>query len=1202
MSDTRASSIFNAVVSYVPALVVRRFMAYVEPQVAPAMDTIPAAVLFADVSGFTALAEQLAKQGPSGAEDLTHILNGYFSELIELINAYGGEVVKFAGDAVMSFWPAIDEDIEACGLRAGECALAIQTALNEHQATPDIRLSQRIAIDAGTVRATFVGGVYGRWEMLLSGEPILGIGQILHLVQPGEVVVSNRCWEMLEGSCLGEVLGDAVRLTQVNGRLARRQTVAPKPSAEVEKALWFYIPNAVRGRLAAGQTAWLSELRRVGIIFLNLPDLDPGRSETLEQTQAIMRALQTALYRYEGSINKLAVDDKGATLLAVLGLPPLSHEDDPRRAVLAALDMQSALQTLGVRASIGVASGVVLCGEVGSDVRREYTVMGDCVNLAARLMQAATDDLLCDAETFKTTRSSFTFDELGPLNVKGKSEPVAVYRPLERLASTSTELPTVGRSSEVKRLDQRLEALLNGETSLVLIEGEPGIGKSRVMSDLLREARIRGVTTLVRVGDATERSTPYYAWRPIFAQLFDIEVLKDAEQVREHILAQLEFAPELVELAPLLSAVLPIELPETPVTAQLAGSTRSAKTIELLVHLLQDVAETGAASGRPLLLAIEDAHWLDSASWVLVEHVKAEVSPLLLVVASRPLVDKPPPEYRQLLLAPQLHHMVLSGLDDEATETLVKQCLGADAVPDTLIRFITQRAQGNPFFSQELAYSLRDTGIVRIEDGSCHLQHDLGDLSQIGFPSTIQGVITSRIDRMAPEQQLLLKVAGVFGSTFRRDIVHDIFPIDMGTALDDHLAALQSHDFITRETSDGDVVYRFRQGLTREVAYNLLLFSQRRDLHQAIARWYEEREPHEIWNRLELLAWHWSGAGDHDKAATYYERSGDQAFRAGAYQEALKFFGHGLEHAQTAGQQGRLHRKVGAVLWERGERSAAERELKDGLATLEAAPLEIETAHIFEMLGRFAFRQGNNDEALDWERRALELSEQIGLGQGQSFAVEAAAVAANAYNTMAAVLARTGMALEATQMAEQAIELALANDLPEVACRAYTNLGVLYSAQNPEKAIEASTAGLELALRVGHLPLQSWLYANLAGAFCTFTGRCEVDGLAAAKRAVQLDRQLGQIDHLAVPLIVLGQIYQCNGSNAPAMQCFQEALVLAEQMHDPQLLFPCYDGLASACFEMGDEEQGEAYLIKSQELCEHAGLDPNSLVILPFLC
>jgi len=198
-------------------------------------------------------------------------------------------------------------------------------------------------------------------------------------------------------------------------------------------------------------------------------------------------------------------------------------------------------------------------------------------------------------------------------------------------------------------------------------------------------------------------------------------------------------------------------------------------------------------------------------------------------------------------------------------------------------------------------------------------------------------------------------------------------------------------------------------------------------------------------------------------------------------------------------------------------------------------------------------------------------------------------------------LARTGRLGEAVQHIEQSIVLAEGRDLLQAACRGYTNLGVLYSSLDPQRSIETCLRGLATAKKVGDLGFQSRLYANLAVAYCALTDRCEAEGLEAAQAAATLDRKLGLLDHLAVPLIVLGQIHQCHGDHAQALASYQEALDLAEQIGEPQLLFPCYDGLATLHLDAGNQELAEVYLAKSQEVCERAGIEPDALMVLPFL-
>lgn len=209
---------------------------------------------------------------------------------------------------------------------------------------------------------------------------------------------------------------------------------------------------------------------------------------------------------------------------------------------------------------------------------------------------------------------------------------------------------------------------------------------------------------------------------------------------------------------------------------------------------------------------------------------------------------------------------------------------------------------------------------------------------------------------------------------------------------------------------------------------------------------------------------------------------------------------------------------------------------------------------------------------------------------------------AQARNTLGVALARTGRLAEAIDQVEQSVRLAEAHDLLQAACRGYTNLGVLYSSLDPRRSIETCLRGIETARKVGDLGFESRLHANLAVAYCALTDRCEAEGIEAARAAIDLDRRLGLLDHLAVPLIILGQIYQCHGDRARAFSSYEEARHLAERTGEPQLLFPCYDGLATLYLDAGERARAEEYLAKAQEVCERAGLDPDALMVLPFLC
>jgi class 3 adenylate cyclase len=288
--------------------------------------------------------------------------------------------------------------------------------------------------------------------------------------------------------------------------------------------------------MVAGHEEWLAELRQITVLFANLPDLDHRAG--LDEAQEVMAALQGALYRYEGSINKLSIDEKGTSLVAALGLPPLTHEDDPARGVQAALAIREALAGLGQRAAIGVTTGRAFCGTVGSPLRREYTMLGAVVNLAARLMQEAGDGVLCDAATARAARAALAFEALPPVRVKGRADPVPVYRPRRFRGGRAgrgpgpepvERVPLVGREAERRRLAEALDRLLAsgnghpGRVHVLVLEGEAGAGKSRLVAELVDQAVEAGLPVLAGTGDAVERNTPWHAWRELFGRLPDVD-------------------------------------------------------------------------------------------------------------------------------------------------------------------------------------------------------------------------------------------------------------------------------------------------------------------------------------------------------------------------------------------------------------------------------------------------------------------------------------------------------------------------------------------------------------------------------------------------------------------------------------------------------------------------------------------------------
>ncbi|HMB22979.1 MAG TPA: adenylate/guanylate cyclase domain-containing protein, partial [Anaerolineales bacterium] len=520
--------------SYVPRLIQNRIIADPSPIETPVAEEFQAAILFADISGFTLLTEHLAEMGPTGVETLARILNEYFGQLIDIIHAYGGDVVKFAGDAVIAVWPIVpDLPLDAAPqapisradqwqwtMRAAECAIEVHKRLTNYK-VENANLYLKLAISMGKIGTAHVGGVFNRWEFLMTGTPLVELGIANNLASPGEILITPSAWKLIRNDCNAEAMEFELRDTIAQGgrleSLNKPSSIFSEPKKPVipegaENSLRPYIPGAVINRLTAGQASWIAELRRVTVLFINLPDLD--QHTELENSQNIARLVQKSVYRYEGSINKINVDDKGITFVAALGLPPFSHEDDPARGAQAALMIRKELTNLNIRSHIGITTGHIFCGSIGNDARREYTIIGNAVNLSARLMGAASrqDELivkhgipiLCDRLTYDSAKEAVEFETITPQMVKGRGEPVEVFHPLELRKSVirpKTEL--IGRQEEKAMIANALQELARGAPhQTIALLGEAGIGKSRLFEDLVRQAETLHIQMFVGRGDA----------------------------------------------------------------------------------------------------------------------------------------------------------------------------------------------------------------------------------------------------------------------------------------------------------------------------------------------------------------------------------------------------------------------------------------------------------------------------------------------------------------------------------------------------------------------------------------------------------------------------------------------------------------------------------------------------------------------------
>jgi class 3 adenylate cyclase/tetratricopeptide (TPR) repeat protein len=877
--------------AYLPRLLLSR-LASGTPFTGPEASHVEAVLLLSDIQGFSALVERAAGAGRPELEELTWALNRYFGDVAEAVHAQGGDVLYIAGDAFYCCWLGGDgptlADAAACAAAAG---LAIQ------QRTAGGPFATRIGIGTGELVVAFAGGLGGRWELIATGAAFDDVVAAEQDSAAGKVTLSHAVWSLLFGRATARLLADGRReLTTVEPVTAVSPSAATLP-ADPDRSLRPFAPPAVLDRTLAPAAEWLAEIRTVSVILADLPPLGAADADELDRMQACVHAFQAVMQRYEGTA-KLDVDEKGVLLLGAFGLPPLAHEDDAERAVHAAQALRDALDRIGLTTGIGVATGRAFCGAFGNEARRDYMLRGDVINLAARLMHASPGAISCEGETVRAVRGRLAFEPAGSIVAKGRREPVAIYRPAGAPAVAAVrEVETVGRTLQRERLAARVREFLAGEPDrAVVIEGEAGMGKSTLLAELRRTASASGIRVLGAAADAIERTTAYYAWRPVFTELLGWNEA-DADAGRQTLEKRLAANPELQRLAPLLAAVLSGDFADTELTAEMTGDVRAANTRHLLAALLRD-----ACAQRPTMLSVEDAHWLDSASSALLTEVLRSVHPLLAVITTRPGGEP----------WPGAEPLRLEALAEEELLALARLRLQVDQIPPALAAVIRDRVGGNPFFCDELLRSMQDAGALRVEAGRCVV----GDLGKLDLPTTIEGVILSRLDRLEPHQQLCLKVAAVIGRVFRARAVAETYPAEAERPrVPEHLESLVRLELTAPDSPEPDLGYLFRHVITRDVTYELMPLAQRRPLHRAAAEWIERRYGPDLRSQAALLAYHWAQAADAARAADYLEQAGHEALRNGAFQEAVVFFGQAIELAEHGAVEVKPERRA---RWEKG--------------------------------------------------------------------------------------------------------------------------------------------------------------------------------------------------------------------------------------------------------------------------------------------
>lgn len=1247
-------ALLHAVGAYVPRLVLQQAMVDPDQALVRKETRERAALLFADVSGFTQMSESLAQLGKEGAEELTSVLNIYFTTMIDLVHRYEGVVIKFGGDAITCRFAADAEGLA----RACACALAMQDEMAQFTAVQTrgdvFNLRMKIGISAGPVLSMSVGQPEEGMEYVLAGRTLDRMAAAEHHAAAGEVLVDSQNFESAPeiydtlGLEISERRDEFLRITGLAYKATplpaapTLPSVAPELVPKIIEHLAFYVPATLYEQIREGHIELLGEHRWVVSLFVNFMGLDYDTDpQAGEKLQTYFTTMQAIIHRYGGRLNRVITGDKGSLLHIIFGAP-VAHEDNEERAVGCALEMQRIALQSGqlpfiTDQQIGITAGYVFAGNVGSEERREYTVMGDVVNLSARLMQAAAaGEILMDQPTAQRVAQDFVCESLPPIQVKGKSEPVAVSRAVsvrrenkrwgaETPPARRRDLPIVGRQQELDQVQAIIERVLKGQGQLLVINGEAGIGKSRLLQALIEMARDAGMHGYQ--GDCVSygTQTPYLPWIDFFNAFFDLNSVPDDNLTEKvyHIEQRMAAVdPELARWAPLIGQMLGLSVQDNELTTALNAELRKQRTFELVLALIRHQAQ----QERLFLMVFEDVHWIDAISLEMLNYVARNIGdyPILLAALQRPTI-----ELTEWPRHPYYHRLDLLDLPAESALELVRHKLRMDEVPPALReRVLRGEERLNPFFVEEVINALVDQGYLLAIPGDEGEEYLItGDLSEAQIPDSIQALVMSRIDRLDESSKLTVKVASAIGRVFQYHILLSIYPVSV--ARERLLANLEKLDRIDLTPLDKpapELAYIFKHITTQEVAYESLLYKHRRELHHSIGEYIEATYPETLEEHYELLAYHYRLSGDTPKAWTYLVKAGDKAKNQYANKAAVDYYtqalGLKLETGSELENTYQVHETLGDVFNIIGQYEPARDHYRTALSydqphITQAAEIRRKIAKTWELQGRYdealqylnltremlsetkrspelariyndmawvEMQRGNYDDALNLCEKGITIAEQL----TESDPRKIYRIQAELQHTLGSIYIRKGEYEAAIDNFQTSIKARqVIGDFYNMS-RTYNNLAAVYWRQSDyQSAIKYIRNSLKMCQKVGYTYGTAMCHNNL-GAINYTLGNHE-QAITQYEKSLSIRQEIGDLLGIAAIYNNLGEVYQQLGEFQQAHHHLLEAVSLLTEIGERRVLSDACRSLAEVELKLGDTQSALRYGEHSLSLAQEIG-------------
>ncbi len=962
-----------------------------------------------------------------------------------------------------------------------------------------------------------------------------------------------------------------------------------------------FVPPVIYERTASGFTE-MAEHRPVTSLFVQFEFQVYGEDDSQLQRYFQWASLVVARFgSHNARLNRVLTGDKGNQLHIIFGAPVAP--DTPDQAIRCALALQRERPDFVLQQRIGLAAGKVFACPVGAEKRREYTVVGDVVNLSARLTQICENgQVLTDKSTADRVREWIDFDELPPVYLKGKQEKVPLFRPRgDRSAQAQLQVfinrwqrPLVGREQELDLLLGGMDVALRSVGSVAAVFGPTGVGKTSLLAVGVKHWLDSGGAAFA--GEAQQHTTdiPFDPWRSIWRDFLGLTpTMTVEEQITAVTKRTLALVPDCGDDVGLWGDALGLPLPQAQNLTNLSAEVRQVRFFSLVRRTFY-----AAAAQRPLLIILEGLHWADPSSLSLIDELSAhmEGQALFLAITFRPLGELALETLDRPICAP----IILSDLSPKYGRELLHQLVGASNLPTAVEQHLGLRGRDgqespvNPLFLEEAVNVMMGLGVLRINDslpngrrllndsltnGRLHIDESL--LSQMQIPDTIHGLLLARIDRLSVASRDLLQIASVIGRQFNLDPLISITPDTPRDVATDLLADLAAEEITQLMTADPEWSYLFQHAMTHEVAYESLPFSRRQTLHAAVADWLVDRYRDNLKPIYAVLAYHYGRTDNHEQGLRFALAAADSARDIFANKEAVELYTLAEEHLLALGEEERwetavdLHLSRGEVLRLVGDFDKAIADAQQAISLNKNQDTLFLQAKSYNLMADIRYRQSQYEDVLQFAGKVIdELATAVPLNE--------LARAHMLVGWAASSMLEYDAALTHLRRAET---ICLDTNNNPILARVLEGIGFTYFSQ---KKLEAALTAMQRSVHLSRefsVPVNLGMSLNNV-AFIQFSLGQPHQALKTFEEAVGLGRETSH-NLLALALINRSAVLAYLGQFDAALAGFEEAINLLDTMSDQYVLIEAYLlwGTEYSCAR-GDWEDARYRFEQAQKLIE----------------